>query len=787
MKISLNWLKEFVELPPLEPKALVEAITLSTCEVEGMEQTGAHLSQVLVAEVISVVPHPDSDKLSLVVVDQGQGRQQVVCGAKNMKPGDKVAFAGLGVTLPNGMTLQKAKIRGIESEGMLCAADELGLADDHEGLLILPAAARPGQVLSQLFPDAQDLILEIDNKSITHRPDLWGHYGFARELAAIYQCSLKPYPAAPPPLAAAACPVEVSVKSALPTLRYTALALDHAQIVASPSWMQQRLRRVGLRPINNAVDVTNYVMLELGQPLHAFDRTLIQGGRLTIEQAQPGQTLETLAGKPASLTAEDLVLSDAQGPSVVAGVVGGLHSGVQTATTQLLMEAACWDAVAVRHTAVRIGIRTDSSQRFEKSQDPANCLPALWRSLELLRLTCPQIAPVGGLFDFYPTPAPVKVIPLDAAWVSRRLGVELAAFATAEILTRLGFGVKAQGSLLQVTVPSFRATKDIDRKEDLLEEVGRIHGLTRIPPQPPLFPIVEPLFNGTVLLERNIQSCLSSLGFLEVLSYPMTNARKEALFHLDEANNLHLVNPVTDHHEMMRTSLVPPFVDRVAQWQKEVLGFRLFEIGRSYKLAQGQPQETNWLLMGLSLANGDKGQAFYELKADLLSLMNQLRLGAFALAAQAPKPYQHQQILAGLHKEGANFGEIFSLHPGLAKELGIKGQVALAQVNLDLLFGFNKPDYVYQEPWRYPAVPLELSIVIPSRTGFARIQDLLLAASPLVRQVDYLNQFDLGEGRISLSVKALFRDAHKTLEPDEIKGLQDQLIAAVTAAGYHLR
>ncbi len=791
MKLSLNWILEFVDLPHCpEPKDLVESITLSTCEVEAYEAKGNHLKDIVAAEVIAIEPHPNAEKLQLVTINPGQGQERVVCGAWNFAVGDKVAFAGLGVELPGGFKLKKVKIRGVESLGMLCAEDELGFSDEHDGLMILEPEAKPGTPLSEIYPDQVDLVMEIDNKSITHRPDLWGHYGFARELAAIYRVKLKPYPVIALPLKQDPCPVRISLQAPALIPRYSALAITGVKIAHSPAWVRHRLYRLGLRAINNAVDATNFVMLELGEPMHAFDLQAIQGGELLIRQAQAGERLSTLVGKEAVFTPEDLLICDAQGPAVIAGIVGGEGSGVKDSTRQLLLEAANWNPVAVRKTSTRIGLRTDSSQRFEKSLDSSLTLPALGRALELLRLTCPNLSFYGGLFDHQAAAKESLPLQISEELISRRLGKKIESAETIDILTRLGFGVKPLENRLEVVVPSFRATKDIAIAEDLIEEVGRIHGFNHIEPQAPSFPIEKPRLNPKVRLERRIQQCLVDLGFYEVYCYPMTTDKKEAPYGLDQKGVMRLINPVSDLHSQMRTSLIPHFVERVRQAQKEDLHFRLFELGRSYKKIEGQIVERNHLILGLSVDKGELGQAFYQLKADLLSLLGQIQVGGLEVRQKAADQlalYQHPHIQAELLQGQKTFAEIFHLHPQTCQSQELKGEVALAEIDLDLLFQMDQAEYRYQEPYRYPGVHFELSVVTPERVTFAQVRDLLFQASKKVVQVTFLDQFTLEKERKSLSVSLLFRDHQKTLEPDEIKALQDKMIATLAQEGFPLR
>jgi phenylalanyl-tRNA synthetase beta chain len=443
MKISLNWIKDFIRIEEkISNQELVEKITLAVCEVEGFEETGTHLKDVFVSQILAIEPHPDADKLSLVTVNTGLKEKRVVCGASNFKLGDKVPFVGEGARLPGDFLIKKAKIRGIESDGMLCAEDELGLSEDHEGLLILPEESEVGNTLASLFPDQVDLVMEIDNKSITHRPDLWGHYGFARELGAVFRVPVDKMDYQPDILKGTGerlIDVEVLAVDLVP--RFTGISVDNVSISPSPLWLQHRLTRVGLRPINNMVDLTNYVMLEMGQPMHAFDADQIAGKKLTVRLADTGTKLMTLYQKEVTLGENDMTICDANGASVVAGVVGGLNTGVIDSTKAVFLEAANWDPTGIRKTSTRIGLRTDACQRFEKALDPEMSALAVQRAVELMKLTNPDLHVAGDLVDIKNQMYDPVRIETTIDFICRRLGKEIDEKEIRDILALLGFTV----------------------------------------------------------------------------------------------------------------------------------------------------------------------------------------------------------------------------------------------------------------------------------------------------------------------------------------------------------
>ncbi len=489
MDISINWIKDFIALPEMDANDLGVKFTMATCEVEEVKKTNEHLSKVVVAKIESVENHPDSDKLHLVTVNTGTGTETVVCGAPNVDLGLVVPYAPLGTTFPEGFTLTPKKIRGVESCGMLCGATELELGDDDSGLMELAADAVLGTSMAELFDIDSDTLLDIDNKSITHRPDLWGHYGMAREFALVFDAQwTKQYDEAWEQTVLAkigegTSPIVPEVQDSA-CLGYYGLSIDGVTIEPSPSWMQQKLQACGIRPINNIVDISNYVMLELGIPNHIFDRELIGGDKIIVRDLDADQTFVTLDEEERALIAGDTVVADADKPLVIAGIMGGANSGVQDSTTQIFVEVANWVDARVRKTSTRIGLRTDSSQRYEKCLDTELLQQTMLRTVELILELCPNAKPVGQIEKSGPQVGAYEplVIDISVEKICTTLGKEISEERIIAILEGLAFSVVKTHSGLTLTVPSFRSTKDIEFDADIIEEIGRIVGYDNIVP-----------------------------------------------------------------------------------------------------------------------------------------------------------------------------------------------------------------------------------------------------------------------------------------------------------------
>ena len=795
MKISLNWIKDFVSIDPgISSQELLETITLSVCEVEGYEETGHHLEKILAAEVIDIQPHPDADKLSLVTVNHGSDRQRVVCGASNFTIGDIVPFAGEGITLPDGLAIRKTTIRGVESGGMLCAADELGFTEDHSGLLLLPDDTVIGTTLDKLYEDQIDVILEIDNKSITHRPDLWGHYGFARELGAIYRVPVKPLSLDINSISGSGERIiEVEVQAGELVPRFSGLSIDNIRIGPSPLWVQHRLTRVGLRPINNMVDLTNYVMLELGQPMHAFDTDQIAGTKLIVKQASPGTKIMTLYQKEVELGKDDMTICDENGASVVAGVIGGLHTGVNDKSTSIFLEAANWDPVGIRKTSTRIGLRTDACQRFEKALDPELSMPALQRAVEMMRMTNPNLNIRGNPVDIRNKAIPPITIKITTDMICKRLGKQIEDNEIKDIFKHLGFTVTEKDGMLLVGVPSYRRTKDVSIPEDLIEEIGRIHGFNNIIPIAPQFPIGKPTFNLQHKFENLAKAVLNTNRYHEVVNYALTCQKTEDVFKIRTEGIMKLMNPVADHQDQMRTSMLPHFSKTILDNQKTSFTFKIFEAGRIYhKSESGEILEPSVLIMAVSSKKRTPGDAFYLLKNDITNLLSQLHIANptwIPLPDSRRSKYQHTLISAEIKSNDEYLGTIYSMTPEYMDILGYKEDVCIAELDFSKMYNIGKKDYSYKTPPKYPSLNFEVSVLVPDRVFFREISQIIQTVDSLVEKVDYLGVYypENHPGMKSVSISIEFRSAAKTLNPDESKDLQDAVVKTLSDAGYNLR
>ncbi len=702
MKVSYDILKKFVTPPrKFTARELAEQLTMSVVEVESWESQVERLNNVVVGLVTKVESHPNADKLKLAHVDCGSEQFDVVCGGVNLKEGIKVAFAKIGAQVrwhgeDNWTELQAAKIRGVESHGMICAAEELELPDsaaiEHGIMDLSHLSARPGTPVAEAL-ELCDVVLDIDNKSITHRPDLWGHLGLARELAALWKAPLRlPETAELKP--EIDVPLMVSVKKPAKVVRYMAVAVEGVKAAESPAWLRQALTALGMRPINVIVDITNYVMLELGQPLHAFDLDKLGGTDIVIRQAKQGEKFVTLDGITRTLDESMLMIADRTQAQAIAGVMGGQTSEVSASTANIVLESATFEAVNVRKTATALGLRTEASARFEKALDPKLPELALRRAVELLTELCPGARVASPVVDVYDDPPAAAPIALSLPWLYKRLGTVIPEAEVVGILERLGFTVQKKAGELLVTAPSWRATRDITIPEDLLEEVARMYGYGNIPLALPKSEAMAPEREPDQVARWKVRDVLVAQGYTESLSYSFLGSRAlevlppEVLTTLATVppELLELMNPVNQAEPNLRAALMPNFVSQLilnALHLPQQL-VQMFELGRVFTESSGGlpagegsatlPQQPWHLAVALRLPGNDAARTYQLLRGALDSVAGVL---GFTFTLEPVGPSAAKVMVQGKHVGGVALVQFM--------KSSLKPLAALAEINLELL------------------------------------------------------------------------------------------------------
>jgi phenylalanyl-tRNA synthetase beta chain len=761
LKFSYNWISELVDGLDLTPRDLERLITMKTAECEGIEKVGALLAGASAAKVLSVEPIEGGHNRRAVVATARYGLKTVVCGAPNCRADMTTVY----------VPLEKKIIGGVESDGMLASGAELGINRDSAGIVELDGdwGLKP------------DHIIEIDNKSLTHRPDLWGHVGMAREVAAISRKSLRD-PVKMDLLPTGAAPIKVAIENLELCPRYSALVFENVTVRPSPLWLQYRLEAIGLNPINNIVDFTNLVMAELSQPTHAFDRELLTGDTIFIRPARPGEQIVALNDESYALNPANLVIADGRGPVAIAGVIGGKETAIGPGTRSIVLESACFHAASVRRTSAQIKLRTDASMRFEKSQDPANTVRALARAVELLAELSPGIRLVGGLADQRKESLPPPPIKLPMDWLSRKLGLAVSAEQVRDILTRLEFKVTGKAEMLEVTPPSWRATKDISIKDDLVEEVGRMIGYGAIEPRAPSLAVgVPPEFPERKFL-RTVRAGVAAQGFTEVYNYSFISEEDARAFGLNPADHVTVANPIASDQTLMRLSLLPGIRKNLIENSKRFDSFRLFEIGREiHKQPAGLPVEIPHLAAAI-FAKDDGEAGLLEAKRTAECLMPQAEV-----IPSAAFPYEHPARAGELHWRGRIAGRVFEMHPSL-----IEGRAAILYVNLETMLALSQSEKRYTPPRRYPSSAFDLSVIAGSRELVGDLLKNLIRFVPeeLLENAEYIRQYSgppLPPGFKSISYRVTVGSADRTLSSDEVGAIRNDIIDGMRALGYELR
>lgn len=793
MKISVKWLGEYVALPASVDE-LAKRLTAAGLEIEGMERPGEALRGVVVAQIKESVQHPNADKLSVTQVDIGASALlQIVCGAKNFKVGDKVPLATTGTKLPNGVEIKQAALRGVESFGMLCSAKELGLSEESSGLLILSPDAKPGAPIAQAL-GLDETVLEVN--VTPNRPDALSHLGVAREVGVVTGATFKP-PEPKPAESGAAVTEKVKVRIEEPVRcpRYAARVVENVTIQPSPQWMQDRLKACGVRAINNVVDVTNYVNLEYGQPLHAFDLDKVAGQEIVVRCANKGEKMRTLDAKERALDMDDLVIADRDSAQAIAGVMGGGDSEVSAGTKRIVLESANFLPSTVRRSSKRHGLHTEASHRFERGADLDAVVPALDRAAQLIaELSGGTVAP--GRIDVYPTPQPPRRVTLRYARVEKVLGVNVSEAECRRILGALGFKAVEEGAG-QTTFEVPRARVDVEREEDLLEEIARVYGYDNIPARLPrgLSEVApEPASSEA---ERRVRAALSGAGLSEVVNYSFVAPRGlEVLGGTDKP--VALINPLSVEQSVMRTSLLPGLLENLSRSVRhQVDRVAIYETGRAYfqdpEGGKGQRPATRevprvaglvWgLRQGRSWTAKDARMDFFDAKGAVEAALHALNLeGVRFSSAEAPAYHPRATARVSL-ADGTVLGLVGELHPRTTKALGLPEGVFVFELDTEPLYAAARLVPEYHSLPRFPAVLRDLAVVVPVELQNEEVRRVIReVGGALVEDAwifDVYTGKPIPEGRKNLAYAIRYRSPERTLTDAEVTEAHQRIIGEV--------
>ena len=795
MYVSLDWLKDFVDIPEkTDPKLLGDEITLKTAEVESVENSGKGLEGVVVGEILEITKHPDADKLNLAKVDVGKKDPlQLIFGSMvKMEVGFKIPVAVAPTTLPTGAEIKKCKLRGETSEGMLCLDQELGLKSEGVTIEFFDKSIKNGTPFAEAMK-MDDVILEFDNKSLTHRPDLWGHYGIAREIAAIKNTKFKKCePKVKIPAKGEAVDVKIEDFDLCP--RYCGLIINNIKVEESPEWMQKRLKATGHGTHNNIVDVTNYILTELGQPMHAFDKTFIKKG-IIVRRAKKDEKITSLDDKERKLTTENLVIADHEKPVAVAGVIGGENSEINESTTSIILESANFNAGSIRRTSTQLGIRTDAVQRFEKSLDPHLAELAIKRAAELILEICPGAEIAGPITDTKKIDEKPLKIDLDLEKTASKIGVDIKPKQIKEILESLEFEIKEKDkNTFEITVPTHRSSKDVTIEDDLIEEVARMYGYDNIAPTLPHLPTRLPEENTERFKKHRTRELFSfGLGFNEVYNYSFYGEKELSDCLMSDECHLKLLNYLSEDQTHMRITLVPNLLKNLRENVKYADEFSIYEIGRTYKeLGEYFPLEEKYI-GGAVVKKGKTSQTFYEAKGAVEAFLKKFGLEAATVKEVQHTPYAHpNKAISFIDTSGRTIAQVFEIHPTVAKNHDLeKYSVTMFEINFTEALKLEKDERSFTPIPKFPAIVIDISVLIDKTIEIETIQKTILEADKNL--ITEASLFDIYEGEgISESEKAVafkitLQAEDRTLTDEEMAQIQSKIFKNLEKLGGQIR
>ncbi len=785
MFLSMNWISDFVDLRGLDKMELIRKFSLSTAEVENeIFFKGSDFSGIVVAEIKEIENHPKSEKLHLLKVDIGEAELvDVVCGAPNVRVGMKTAFAKVGARLGE-IEIAPRPLAGFMSNGMCCSEKEIGISDDNSGIMDILDEVKNGTDLKDLY-EIDDIVFEVDNKSLTNRPDLWGHYGIAREFASLAGRELKPLPQ-----------VDLSKYDNLPKIdlkiedtlcqRYSCLQVANIKKNVSPVNMRIRLFYCGMRGINLLADLTNYLMLEMGQPMHAFDSRKVE--KIRIKRFAEAFTFRTLDGIDRNIDENTLMICNGDSPVAIAGIMGGLDSEIVEDTTTLTLESATFNAASIRKSTVRLSHRTDASNRYEKCLDPEMTVPAIGRFVNLLMEIDPDAQVVSSLTDEYAFKYPAVTLDFDKAFIDKYTGIEIPNDTIVNTLNSLGFKASNDGDNFTVEVPSWRATKDVTIKADIVEEITRIYGYDNFD----IHTASAPLYPVRAKTEKTVEDRIKDMlvhrySLHELHSYVWQYFDEYKALGMEIEENIKLSGATNPNMETIRKSIIPTQLCQVKTNTNFSTDFGVFEIGRTVNglKADGMCDERKKLCVTLFSKTKSLEALYIELATMLSVITDNIKHKALTFVPmEATLNYEHPRNLNEISCDGVVLGKIGVVHPTVSKKIDKKASIVFAEIDVPMFADLADAGIHYEEPSKFPAMEIDLSFV--SET-FAPIGKAIENANcPLIKKVEVTDTYRDENGK-SITTRMTFSHPERTLTTEEVMEVANGIIDALAKDGIALK
>jgi len=789
MKISLNWIKDYVDLSGIETEEIVKRFNLSTAEIENVEYMGEKTHGVVFGKIVEVKEHPTNAHWHVLSVDIGTKKLQIVCGAPNVRVGMTTCVATDGASV-NGFKISVAKRGDVDSYGMCCSAAELGIGGDDDGIMDLVGDYPIGTDIKEYWP-VDDVVLEIDNKTLTNRPDLWGHYGMAREFAVIFDRPLKKLETADLTKYAKLPKIAVDIESKN-CYRYSAISAENINVKKSPDYMKIRLTYCGMRDINLLADLTNYVMMDVGLPMHAFDNKIVHG--IKVVDSKAGTKMLTLEGEEHELPEGAVTICDEhKEPVAIAGIKGGLKSGITDDTTSVLFEAAVFNSTAIRKTSRKIGLVTDASIRYEKSLDPEKTEIALARMIKLLAEIDCGAKVTSAFSDAYAYHYPQLAVDVDAKFISRVVGAELDEARVEKILTGLGFGVKKVAGKMHVEVPSYRATKDVSIKEDLVEEVARMFGYDNIEPQPLKFEAVPVSLKREVALEYEVKKYLAEkYNATEVHSYIWNYKDFCAKHKIEHPSYVRLMDSANSGQDSIRSLLAPTMLKFFEENKNSLSDIKIFEVGRvvSGKDENDLAVEEKRLCYLLASQTKSEEELFFEMKKTILDIAKTVVGLEVSLKKGEVHTYLHPVNSARVVSRTDDFGEMGMLHPTVNRSIDKRFAVCVVELDFGKLAGapvyYKKPKAIS----KYQQVDMDFNFLVDKNMPYGEFEVLLNKYRNKISNgfelVDIYEDESLGD-RKSITVRYNLGAYDHTLSGEEIEKFRAELITHASKYSIILR